>query len=189
MLRQGRGTGLHHLRGRDPCRDHIRSPGYYDPEDHLDRLEARWQYVVDGMVEEGWLPAEEAAGLEFVPPKKARPSATYGGTRGYLIQSVKTELEVLGFDEDEINRGGLRVVSTFDRKVQRAAVTAVEAERPTKACTWGSRPSTASATGAVVAMYGGMRAKRAGRSVLPKYAAESVDQTNVSNDNCRPSIM
>ena len=133
----------------------IRSPGYYNPEDHLDRLEARWQYVVDGMVEEGWLTAEEAAGLEFAPPKKARPSATYGGTRGYLIQSVKTELEALGFDEDEVNRGGLRVVSTFDRKAQRAAVAAVQAERPTEKNVHVGLATVDSATGAVVAMYGG----------------------------------
>ena len=38
----------------------LRNPGYYNPEDHLDRLEDRWTYVVNGMVEEGWLTAEDA---------------------------------------------------------------------------------------------------------------------------------
>src|SRR5207342_645619 len=31
----------------------LRNPGFYNPEEHLDRLQDRWAYVVDGMVAEG----------------------------------------------------------------------------------------------------------------------------------------
>jgi membrane peptidoglycan carboxypeptidase len=63
----------------------------------------------------------------------------------------------LGFDETEIQRGGLRIVSTFDQQAQAAAVEAVETEGPTSQ-TKGLRIGLASIrprTGEVVAMYGG----------------------------------
>ncbi len=45
----------------------IRSPSNYDPVDDAARLEGRFNYVLDGMVTEGWLPASERAGMQ-VPP-------------------------------------------------------------------------------------------------------------------------
>ena len=41
----------------------LRSPGFYDPgfkKENLPRLEARFKYVLDGMVEKGWLEKEKA---------------------------------------------------------------------------------------------------------------------------------
>ena len=133
----------------------IRNPGLYNPEDHIDRLQARWQYVVDGMVSEGWLTQDEASQLEFEPPIKRKPSATYAGTNGYLIQTVKNELTSLGFDEDMINRGGLKVVTTFDRRSQQSVVSAVNELRPDEKDVHVGVTSVDPATGAVVAMYGG----------------------------------
>ena len=133
----------------------LRNPGYYNPEDHLDRLQDRWTYVVNGMVEEGWLTAADAAALEFVPPKERTVSETYAGTRGYLIQTVKRELDALGFDEDEINRGGLRVVSTFDRKAQKSTNVAVAELRPTEKNVHVGVVSVDPSSGAVVSLYGG----------------------------------
>ncbi len=133
----------------------VRSPGFYNPEEQADRLEARWNYVLDGMVSEGWLTAEERATQEFVPPKKRKVSETYAGTKGYLIQTVKRELAVLGYDEDTVNRGGLRVVSTFERQAQKATVEAVKAERPTEKDVHVGVISVNPASGAIVSMYGG----------------------------------
>ncbi len=133
----------------------IRSPGYYNPEDNLDRLEARWAYVLDGMVSEGWLTDEERADLEFVAPIVRRETATYGGTRGYLIDAVERDLERIGFDQDQIDQEGLRVVSTFDRQAQRAAVSAVRANRPKEKDVRVGLATVDTASGAVVAMYGG----------------------------------
>jgi len=137
----------------------IRSPGNYDPadEDNIPRLEGRWTYVLDGMVEKGWITADEQAAAEFPEFKQPRPANTFGGTNGYLLQAVLAELEAKGITEDELNRGGLRVTSTFDRTMQRAAVAAVKAEGPTSG-TKGLRIGLAAVrpgTGEVVAMYGG----------------------------------
>jgi membrane peptidoglycan carboxypeptidase len=133
----------------------IRNPGLYNPETHLDRLEGRWHYVVDGMVSEGWLTQAEADSLAFEEPKTRKPSATYAGTNGYLIQTVKNELDALGFDEDTVNRGGLKVVTTFDRKAQRSAVEAVDEQRPKEKSVRVGLASVDPASGAVRAMYGG----------------------------------
>jgi membrane peptidoglycan carboxypeptidase len=70
---------------------------------------------------------------------------------------VQEELLALGFTEAEIEGGGLRIVSTFDNKAQKAAVAAVKEKGPTTG-TEGLRIGLAAVqpvTGEVVAMYGG----------------------------------
>jgi len=136
----------------------IRSPGGYAPETHLDRLTGRVGYVLDGMVDEGWLPAADRAGLAVPKTVPYRPRSAVGGTSGYLLETVRRELlDRRGFTEDDVNRRGLRVVSTFDRARQAAAVEAVTDKRPTRAAA-GVRVGLASvdpSDGAIVAMYGG----------------------------------
>jgi membrane peptidoglycan carboxypeptidase len=135
----------------------IRSPGGYSPDTNLDRLKGRWNYVLDGMVEQGWItPAQRAAAVfpKFIPRK---PANKFGGTNGYLLDAVRQALLQHGFTEDDINRGGLRVTSTFDLNAQDAAVQAVQSQGPTKG-TDGLRIGLAAVkpgTGEVVAMYGG----------------------------------
>ncbi len=135
----------------------IRSPAGYAPDRHLDKLKGRWLYVLDGMVQKGWITPEQKASAVF--PKFANQLAVnrYGGTNGYLLDSVRQQLLAQGFSEDELNLGGLRVVSTFDRKAQDAVVSAVN-DRSPKSSTKGLRIGVVSVrpgTGEVVAMYGG----------------------------------
>ena len=47
------------------------------------------------------------------------------GPQGYLVRQVQDELERLGFSESRVRSGGLRVVTTIDRKAQAAAVRTV----------------------------------------------------------------
>jgi membrane peptidoglycan carboxypeptidase len=135
----------------------IRSPGGYSPEYHLAKLKARWAFVLDGEVKEGWLTAAQRASAVF-PPIRARASASAtGGPAGYLTAYVQAELAARGYSDDDINTAGLRVYTTFDRKAEAAAVAAVAAERPKKDAT-GVRVGLASvnpANGGIVAMYGG----------------------------------
>lgn len=135
----------------------IRSPAGYAPDRHLDKLKGRWLYVLDGMVQKGWITPEQKVAAVF--PKFAKQLAVnrYGGTNGYLLDSVRQQLLAQGFSEDELNLGGLRVVSTFDRKAQDAIVAAVNDKSP-KSSTKGLRIGVVSVrpgTGEVVAMYGG----------------------------------
>jgi membrane peptidoglycan carboxypeptidase len=133
----------------------IRSPAGYDPERYPDRVASRFGYVLDGMVKEGWLPASERAGLEV--PKTVDKAKPRGGSNYFLMNTVRKELLAKGFSESEIDLGGFKVISTFDRKAQRAAVRAVHEERPTikaKGVHIGLS-AVVPGDGAVIAMYGG----------------------------------
>ena len=137
----------------------INSPGNFNPDTNMDNLEDRYAYVLNGMYEEGYITAKERdRALDNFPDiKKRKDSQRYAGPTGFLIRSVEQELITLGFTEAEIEGGGLRIVSTFDKKAQKSAVAAVREEGPTTG-TAGLRIGLAAVqpvTGEVVAMYGG----------------------------------
>ena len=137
----------------------INAPGLYSPDTHPDRLQARYGYILNGMVEQGWLTPDErddALG-SFPEVLKRRTSQTFAGPTGYLLAAIKAEVLTKGFTEDQVDAGGLRIVSTFDKKAQKAAVAAVKEAGPTTG-TKRLRIGLASVvpgTGEVVAMYGG----------------------------------
>ncbi len=136
----------------------IRSPGLYDPVTAKPRAQERLSYVLDGMVTEGYLTAAERADVTYPKVVARRSGNTKGGSNGYLVRAVQDELRSrLGLTDAQIDQGGLRVVSTFDRRAQAAAVTAVADELPTSGDD-GVRAGLAAVRpgdGAVVAMYGG----------------------------------
>ena len=136
----------------------IRSPANYDPDEDADALANRFNYVLDGMVTKGWLDASERAGMQV--PKTADPRKAKGGPNYYLLDSVRRELKANGFTDQDIDLGGLRVVTTFDRKAQRAAVRAVRQERPRENArnVHIGLSAVQPGTGAVIAMYGGPNA-------------------------------
>ena len=135
----------------------IKSPSGLAPEDSIAALEGRWEYVLDGMVEQGWLTPKQRNNAEFPKIKKQKAKDRLGGQTGFMLTMVEQQLAELGFDETEIQRGGLRITSTFDRKAQRAATAAVRKVGPTSG-TEGLRIGLAAVrpgTGEVVAIYGG----------------------------------
>ncbi len=138
----------------------LQSPSSYDPQNGPEAeaaLEARFDYVIEGMVSEGWLSGAEAA--EQSMPDIARPPSgnALGGPNGHVLAAVRAELLELGYTETQIDSGGLRVVSTFSRKAQRAVNEAVTSQFPA-GDTDGVHVGVAAVepgTGAVRAMYGG----------------------------------
>jgi len=135
----------------------IQAPNGLAPETNMSGLKARWNYVLNGMVTQGWLERSERNKMKFPEIKPYHLSETYGGTRGYLVAQARQALLDRGVTEDQINRSGYRVVTTFNRKTQAAAVAAVEDQGP-KTNTQGLRIGLASVrpgTGEVVAIYGG----------------------------------
>jgi membrane peptidoglycan carboxypeptidase len=135
----------------------IRSPGGYSPENHLAKLMDRWNFVLDGEVKEGWMTPADRATAKFPTIAVRKSASSTGGPAGYLTAYVQSELSSLGYSDDDINRSGLRITTTFDKNAEQAAVDAVNAERPKKDAV-GVRVGLASvnpATGGIVAMYGG----------------------------------
>lgn len=108
----------------------IPSPNGWDPA--VDPLQAqeRWRRVLNLMVEDGYISqavADEQTFPETISPEQAQKAFQLSGWSGYLVQQVKQELLTEGvFTEDEINAGGLRIISTLDVGQQRAAVEAME---------------------------------------------------------------
>ncbi len=137
----------------------INAPGNYNPETNMDALQDRYAYVLNAMFEEGYITAEERdAALDNFPEiDERKDSERYAGPDGFLIRSVQDELVALGFSEEEIDGGGLRIVSTFERQAQKAAVAAVKDQAPTTGMEGVRIGLTAvePGTGEVVAMYGG----------------------------------
>jgi membrane peptidoglycan carboxypeptidase len=140
----------------------LNSPSSLDPavdSANADRLLERYQYVLSGMADMGTVDAEQAEKLSQRLPKMTTSDATdrLGGQRGFLLSVVERQLRKQKFSEDEIYGGGLRVVTTFDWKDQRAAVRAVREERPTEDAkgVHVAVTSVEPGTGALRAMFGG----------------------------------
>ena len=137
----------------------IQSPSRWDPAISPERAVQRWDFVLDGMVAQGWLSPAKRAAAQF-PATIARPTGTGGGvpsdSSGHIVTAVTRELADLGIDEQDLAQGGLRITTTIDPARQRQAVTAAHAALN------GQPPDLRSAvvaidpgTGGIVAYYGG----------------------------------
>ncbi len=109
----------------------IKSPSGLSPEENLSGLKARWSYVLDSMVELGDITQAQrdfASFPEIIPFKQ---KDRLGGQVGFLLTAVEQQLIAQGYDQEEIQRGGLKIISSFDRRAQRAAQRAVKDQGPT----------------------------------------------------------
>ena len=138
----------------------LRSPGYYDPslsEENGVRLKNRFQYVIDGMLNEGWITQEQADKAKFPTVAPRVTSGTLSGPKGHVISQVQRDLGRLGFTEEQLLEGGLVIRTTLVQKAQQSAVDAVTKFYPKKAPEnlriglVAIRPGT----GEIVALYGG----------------------------------
>lgn len=138
----------------------INNPTYYDPytEGAEERILPRYRYVLDGMAKSGAITAEEAAEFQERLPKFAekKNANRFKGTKGYLLALVQKQLQDAGFSDNQILGGGLRVVTTFDKRLQADAVDAVENTVPQDLDELNvGLVSVEPGTGDVKAMYGG----------------------------------
>ncbi|KUI47992.1 penicillin-binding protein [Mycobacterium sp. GA-1199] len=103
----------------------IQRPSALDPAVNLEGATARWNWVLDGMVEIGALTPEERAAQEFpatVPPDLARSQNQTTGPNGLIERQVQQELlELFDINEQTLNTEGLQITTTIDPKAQQAA--------------------------------------------------------------------
>ncbi len=140
----------------------LNSPGNFDPAEGAaeeQRLLGRYRYVLKGMAEMGNLSQADATSYSQELPKfpKIKRSQTYGGQRGFMLEMVKNELRDIGFSEDQIQGGGLRITTTFNKSAMQSMEAAVKAQRPVgkfKGLHIGAA-SIDVKTGALKAVYGG----------------------------------
>lgn len=137
----------------------IQAPSYLDPAKHPQAAHDRWNYVLDGMVKKKWMTSEQRAAAQYPTNFAALGSARgLSGPNGYLVAAVESELEAHGISENQVNRGGLKIVTTFDAGMQNAAVNAVNSlvgngKVPADVRT--ALVAVQPGTGKVLAMYGG----------------------------------
>ncbi|MFC8866881.1 transglycosylase domain-containing protein [Streptomyces sp. NPDC057148] len=147
----------------------LNAPSQYDVVAHPENrpaAEARWNYVLDGMVKKDWLTPAERAAQKFPVPKESTISTGMSGQRGYIVNIVKDYLisnEIV--DEEELDRGGYRITTTLQKDKQNAFVKAVDdklmsqldkKERKVDTYVRAGGASVDPRTGKVVAMYNGI---------------------------------
>jgi penicillin-binding protein 2D len=117
----------------------IRSPTAYNPWDNPERAASRRQVVIDAMEEQGHITSEQAdaAAAEPMPFPLVRPEDTSRKPQNYYSEEVYNRLlqdERLGETEQErrakILRGGLRIETPWDPRLQAAAQSAVDSLQP-----------------------------------------------------------
>lgn len=157
----------------------LQAPSQYDwavaSETGKKLVKNRWNYVLDNMVEEGWLERSERSGMEFPVPKEPKGDPGMAGQTGYLVNeannALKKQLVADGSAEDAkqadalVDAGGWTITLNIDKKKQAALEKAVKdqltgkldpKEREVDADVQAGAVSVDPKTGAVVAMYGGV---------------------------------
>ncbi|MFD0406616.1 transglycosylase domain-containing protein [Kitasatospora sp. NPDC127116] len=126
----------------------------------------RWNYVLDGMVKEGWLSADERAATTFPDVRDPQPNPGLSGQAGYLVDAATQYLTSSGvISETELAKGGYTIKLSIDPARQQALQDSVQAQlhdslnpdkRKKDAAAQAGAASVDPKTGAVVALYGGV---------------------------------
>ncbi|MEU8869435.1 transglycosylase domain-containing protein [Streptomyces umbrinus] len=136
---------------------------------------ARWNYVLDNMVEEGWLSSSKRDGMKFPVPKDPQGAPGLQGQAGYLVEAADTALKkqlvaqgtAADMDEAEtmVKAGGWTITLNIDKKKQAQLEKSVKSQltgkldaekRDIDADVQAGAVSVDPKTGKVVAMYGGV---------------------------------
>jgi membrane peptidoglycan carboxypeptidase len=145
----------------------VNNPSMYDPseKDNHARILSRYRYVITSMAEMGDITAAQAATYSQKLPKFPETPANqrYGGPKGFLLKMVERELGAAGFDSSQISGGGLKIITTFDKDAQAAAVESAQKYTKQSARAVGRKASKLHAaiasvdvnSGEVRALYGG----------------------------------
>ncbi|MFD9437375.1 transglycosylase domain-containing protein [Streptomyces sp. NPDC060006] len=157
----------------------LQAPSQYDwavASDTSKKLvKARWNYVLDNMVGEGWLSSAKRDAMKFPVPKDPKGAPGLEGQAGYLVEAANTALEkqliaqgtAADLDEAEtmVKAGGWTMTLNIDKKKQAQLEKAVKAkltskldgkERKVDADVQAGAASVDPKTGRVLAMYGGV---------------------------------
>ncbi|MEV5599165.1 transglycosylase domain-containing protein [Streptomyces sp. NPDC052496] len=146
----------------------LQAPSQYDWAIASDagkkRVQERWAYTLDNMVEMKWLSEADRQKQTFQTPIKPKPLPGEAGQVGYFINAANQELIRKGVDEKELAAGGWTITLGIDKKKQQELEKAVKrkltddlkpAERKVDRDAQLGAVSVDPKTGHVLAMYGG----------------------------------
>jgi len=138
----------------------IQSPSRLDPAVDLAASQARWNFVLNGMVEQGWLsPADRSAQLYPKTLSLGQASQALGlptDDRAHIVERVLDELESQGITRAQLAAGGGRILTTIDPRAQQLARDAVRTQlRGQPSNLHSSLVAIDPRSAAVIAYYGG----------------------------------
>ncbi|WP_410637648.1 transglycosylase domain-containing protein [Amycolatopsis sp. lyj-346] len=132
----------------------IQGPGRSENQEYAQR---RWTYVMDQMVANKWLRADERAGAQFPTPIPKSSRDTGQSMPFHIQQRIDEELAAQGYDSAKLHAAGAKVYTTIDPKAQKAAEDAVtnklKGQKDTRLK--GALVAVSPKTGGVLAYYGG----------------------------------
>ena len=136
----------------------VRSPGFYDPavKGNEQVAKDRRNYVLDQMVENGWLDATQATTLKAQKIQLHLAPDTFNtpGDSEYFVEYTKHQLTER-FGGAKVFGGGLRVTTTIDLALQRDAEAAVQQHLPTPGDPAAAVVTIDAQTGQILTMVGG----------------------------------
>ncbi|WP_328873593.1 penicillin-binding protein [Streptomyces sp. NBC_00287] len=155
----------------------LQAPSQYDwavaSETGKELVKNRWNYVLNNMVEEGWLSSSERQSMKFPVPKEPKAAAGLDGQKGYLVDLANNQLEEQLMKEEGISRAeaetqvksqGWTITLNIDPKKQAQLEKSVKSqltrkldakERPVDGDIQAGAVSVDPKTGKIVALYGG----------------------------------
>ncbi|WP_123453600.1 transglycosylase domain-containing protein [Streptomyces sp. PanSC19] len=166
----------------------LKGATYYDPagypeidpqasrEANTARATKRWKWILDEMEKDGHISAAERAKYTTFPKvQPPRKSANLGGQIGYLVATADQNMKnQFGITEEQLQRGGYQIYTTFEKdKVDKMEATIKNVikenidpkKRPlTDTHVQFGGASVDTATGKIVAIYGGVDATKHFRS-------------------------
>ncbi|WP_078953717.1 transglycosylase domain-containing protein [Streptomyces globisporus] len=166
----------------------LKGATYYDPAGYpeidpkatavanTERATERWKWILDEMEKDGHISAAERAKYTTFPKvQPPRKSANLGGQIGYLVSTADQNMKnQFGITEEQLQRGGYEIYTTFEKeKVDKMEATIKKVikenidpkKRPkTDTHVQFGGASVDTATGKIVAIYGGVDATKHFRS-------------------------
>ena len=100
-----------------------KSPSYYSPITHPDHALKRRNLVINSMLEDGNITAQQAA-VARDQPIRLEVAHDPDSLAPYFVEEIRRYLEAK-YGSDQVHEGGLRVYTSLDMDVQRAANRAV----------------------------------------------------------------
>jgi penicillin-binding protein 1A len=100
-----------------------KSPAYYSPIMHSDHALKRRNLVINSMLEDGKITAKQATEARDAPIE-LHVAHDPGSLAPYYVEEIRRYLETT-YGSDQVHQGGLRVYTSLDMDLQRAANQAV----------------------------------------------------------------
>lgn len=97
-----------------------KAPNAYSPIKHLDKARERQAYVLERMTKEGYITAAEADHARKTPIVLQPMKKVNNEQSAYFLEYLRIQLEQK-YGEDQLYKGGLKIYTTMNASMQRAA--------------------------------------------------------------------